>query len=44
MKPKKKTKNNLCSRDCDPAFSFFIKNKNSLYYKMFMAQAENYAE
>lgn len=22
-----KTKNNLCSRDCDPAFSFFIKNK-----------------
>ena len=21
-----------------------IKNKNSLYYKMFMAQAENYAE
>ena len=27
MKPKKKTKNNLCSRDCDPDFSFFIKNK-----------------
>lgn len=27
MKAKRKTKNNLCGRDCDPAFSFIFKNK-----------------
>jgi hypothetical protein len=27
MKAKIKTKNNLCGRDCDPAFSFIFKNK-----------------
>lgn len=33
MKPKKKTKNNLCSRDCDPAFSFLLKIKKEIYLR-----------
>lgn len=28
-----KTKNNLCSRDCDPAFSFLLKIKKEIYLR-----------
>ena len=33
MKAKIKTKNNLCGRDCDPAFSFIFKNKKEIYLR-----------
>ena len=33
MKAKRKTKNNLCGRDCDPAFFLYLKIKKEIYLR-----------